>query len=520
MTITVTPLLPGSPTAAASPAQPGGRPRDPAAPGAFARELEQAQAPLLPSSATTAGPAAKPASRKHAGTSGPEPARTTGAPTAAAAHPADGAVDDATTAAEPAPGDARQTAHLRRQIANRARPDPRLRHADGAEPSSGAVMAPDTAETASAGEQRRRLTAPTADAVAADTAQPAPMAPDPPAAQARPIEATGAGLSASSATGAPDGAGDDAGAAADPAPAGPDTLTPDSAFPGRLGAAPQALAGVSPRPVDDATAHVDPGWRGGGQLPPVERRSGPEPDDAEPRQRAAPVRAIGSAQVATPDRQAEDLVRAVSGASRELPTAAADASEAVQGGAHQGGPATPATAAATTLPFAAELARAGQGMSAPPAPAAAPAAAELHLPTPVHDPDFVPRLSGTLALLARDGVQEARVQVHPLELGPISVQITLDGANAQVHLAVDSTMTRELLEQAMPTLATALRENGLTLTGGGVFQQARQSPRDAADGGSGRAAPGARRGGADADPGLTAVPARRSHHLGVLDTYA
>ena len=64
-------------------------------------------------------------------------------------------------------------------------------------------------------------------------------------------------------------------------------------------------------------------------------------------------------------------------------------------------------------------------------------------------------------MLARDGVQEARVQVNPVELGAIAVQIKLEGSNAQVHLVVDSAMTRELLEQAMPNLAAALRENRL-----------------------------------------------------------
>ncbi len=137
--------------------------------------------------------------------------------------------------------------------------------------------------------------------------------------------------------------------------------------------------------------------------------------------------------------------------------------------------------ASPALPsFAAELARAmaplGHGTTTRTADPRA--TTELNLSTPVNNPEFVPRLTGELAVLARDGVQEARINVHPVELGPISVQISLDGAAAQVHLAVDNAQTRELLEQAMPSLAAALRENGLTLTGGGVFQQARQNARE------------------------------------------
>jgi flagellar hook-length control protein FliK len=153
-----------------------------------------------------------------------------------------------------------------------------------------------------------------------------------------------------------------------------------------------------------------------------------------------------------------------------------------------------------------------------------PAATELTLPMPVTAPEFVPRLSGELAILARDGVQEARVNVHPVELGPISVQIAVDGSTAQVHLAVDSAQTRELLERAMPTLAAALRDSGLTLTGGGVFQQPRQSPREpSADNPQGRAA-GRGRLGEDRvnDVATPAGPAaaRRWRQTGTLDVFA
>lgn len=204
--------------------------------------------------------------------------------------------------------------------------------------------------------------------------------------------------------------------------------------------------------------------------------------------------------------------------------------------------------AASPLPaFAAELARAGQAVadagggtpgaagvrpmagtaSGTPGPAGITSSttADVNLPTPVHGADFMPRLSGELAVLARDGVQEARVHVNPAELGPIAVQITLDGAAAQVRLAVEHAQTRDLLEQGMPTLAAALRENGLTLTGGGVFQQARDPGRDAqagqdasSRGGSGGGRDDGRDGGHDAL--AAAAPVRRVRHPGQVDVYA
>ncbi|HNU10540.1 MAG TPA: flagellar hook-length control protein FliK [Rubrivivax sp.] len=189
-------------------------------------------------------------------------------------------------------------------------------------------------------------------------------------------------------------------------------------------------------------------------------------------------------------------------------------------------PAAGAPAGEPTQPsFAAELARAGvsPGIGA----AGMREHAQINLPTPVHSPEFVPRLAAEVALLVRNGVQEARVHVHPQELGPIAVHIALDGNAAQVRLAVDSALTRELLEQGMPTLAGALRDSGLTLAGGDVFQQ----PRDPAPGqgqdGSGRRPHTPQRGdpavggGEDArTPGAGAGAPRAMRALGGVDIFA
>ena len=97
--------------------------------------------------------------------------------------------------------------------------------------------------------------------------------------------------------------------------------------------------------------------------------------------------------------------------------------------------------------------------------------AEGRLPASPGSADFAPALGAQLSTFLRDGIQHARLQLHPAELGPLTVQILLDGASAQVRLAAEHPLTRQALEQAMPTLAGTLRESGLTLTGGGVFEQ-------------------------------------------------
>ncbi len=87
---------------------------------------------------------------------------------------------------------------------------------------------------------------------------------------------------------------------------------------------------------------------------------------------------------------------------------------------------------------------------------------------------FAEQLGAQLSTYVREGVQHARLQLHPLELGPLTVQIELDGGNARMSFAAEHAQTRQALEQALPTLAGSLREAGLTLSGGGVFEQPRQ----------------------------------------------
>ncbi len=125
--------------------------------------------------------------------------------------------------------------------------------------------------------------------------------------------------------------------------------------------------------------------------------------------------------------------------------------------------------------------------TAPPLPPllAAPPAATVHANAPAEariaaspgSPDFASQLGAQLSTFVREGVQHARLELHPTALGPVTVQIQLEGLQAQVHLSAALADTRQALEQALPQLAGSLREAGLTLSGGGVFEQPRQAPQ-------------------------------------------
>ena len=130
----------------------------------------------------------------------------------------------------------------------------------------------------------------------------------------------------------------------------------------------------------------------------------------------------------------------------------------------------------------------GPGLALPqasvPAPGAAPAtsnlpAAQAQIAASPGSPTFAPELGAQISTFVRQGVERAQLQLHPAEMGPVTVQILVEGAAAQVRLWADQPGTRQALEQAMPTLAGQLRESGLTLTGGGVFEQAQQTPEQA-----------------------------------------
>lgn len=145
------------------------------------------------------------------------------------------------------------------------------------------------------------------------------------------------------------------------------------------------------------------------------------------------------------------------------------------------------------------------------------------LRTPATAPEFREALAAQVSVLARDGVQEARLHLNPADMGPISVQIALHGTQAQVNFGADSAATRDLIQAGLPELAAALSEAGLTLAGGGVSQHARGGSNE---GGTGtRGTGGHAVSGVDNDPGDPVAAAQQARSslraaLGGVDLFA
>jgi flagellar hook-length control protein FliK len=196
----------------------------------------------------------------------------------------------------------------------------------------------------------------------------------------------------------------------------------------------------------------------------------------------------------------------------------AKALDAAQPGAHR--PGTPDTA----LPsFAASLQAATAGSATVDGTAAATTSAGIA--SPPQSAAFAPEVATRVSLMAVDGVQHAELQLNPADMGPVAVQIVVDGSQAQVSFHAAHAETRQALEQSLPDLAAALQGQGLTLSGGGVFQQAQQQARGNGDdsgtdrssgtAGSRVAGIGQAAGGSGAE---TQAATRRT--VGLLDTFA
>jgi flagellar hook-length control protein FliK len=148
----------------------------------------------------------------------------------------------------------------------------------------------------------------------------------------------------------------------------------------------------------------------------------------------------------------------------------------------------------------------------------APAPVTVALATPVNAPEFPKALGLQLSVFARDGIEHAELQLNPAEMGPVSVRITMDGTQARVDFGADVAATRHAIEAGLPELASALRDAGFTLAGGGVSQhsQGRSDRGDPSGRGERREPASNASAGADDAPRATRTTVR----LGGLDLYA
>lgn len=110
--------------------------------------------------------------------------------------------------------------------------------------------------------------------------------------------------------------------------------------------------------------------------------------------------------------------------------------------------------------------------------------------------EFVPELGERILWQLSEGLSEATIELHPAELGALSIRIETRGNEAQVHMVAAEGATRALLGQALPQLRELLAASGLILTRSQIDGGSRRDDRSGSERdpeSDGRAQPGIRR---------------------------
>lgn len=155
------------------------------------------------------------------------------------------------------------------------------------------------------------------------------------------------------------------------------------------------------------------------------------------------------------------------------------------------------------------------------APRAAPATA-ASAPVDILQPHAARQIAETVTWhVPAQGAAEVRIRLNPEELGPLDVQLRLDGDKVSVRFDMADERVRDVVQSSLPSLSSMLSARGLQLDQAQVFAQARghASPQQQQHS---TPAPGwADRGDRDAGDGLSVSAATRPLiRRGLLDDYA
>ncbi len=145
-------------------------------------------------------------------------------------------------------------------------------------------------------------------------------------------------------------------------------------------------------------------------------------------------------------------------------------------------------------------------------------------PLSLDGPDAAVRLGERLRWLSEAGVQEARLQLHPRELGSIDVRIRVEQQTASVWFGADHPAARAALEASLPQLRERMAADGLQLGQAQIGGSAQFQSQEREAGGQGR--PGASSWSAapgglpdEPIPGNDRLVAAVARHRGLIDRY-
>ena len=93
------------------------------------------------------------------------------------------------------------------------------------------------------------------------------------------------------------------------------------------------------------------------------------------------------------------------------------------------------------------------------------------VPLTLGAPGWEKELGQRVAWMMQNQVHRAELQVTPAHLGPLNLQIELNGSQASVSFTTPHAAVQETIQSALPQLREMLEAQGLQLAGAGVHQQ-------------------------------------------------
>lgn len=110
--------------------------------------------------------------------------------------------------------------------------------------------------------------------------------------------------------------------------------------------------------------------------------------------------------------------------------------------------------------------------AAPPVSASSTTPTQATLNAPVSSPSWPSQLGQQLVHITQlGGEQQVKMNLHPAELGPLSISLKMTEHGAQAHFLTAHAQVRQVLEQAIPQLREILAEQGIALTDASVGEQ-------------------------------------------------
>ena len=84
-------------------------------------------------------------------------------------------------------------------------------------------------------------------------------------------------------------------------------------------------------------------------------------------------------------------------------------------------------------------------------------------------------------VLKNQGGGEAKINLHPAELGRMSISVSTDVTDTKVSFVVETAQARQVIEAAMPKLKELLEQSGLSLSDSDVTEHHRQAANEKTD---------------------------------------